>query len=276
MLSNYKGVAISTVDKDIFEVPIGWWDKDMKDSATVSFVESSNAIIGGNCDVSKSEFLRGLLYNVVSLYKYNEVTIALIGLDSEFYEDFNVLGNVSITHSDSDIDMLLKELVLDIEKRLHLLDTHRKTFKEYNSSSPIKLPYRLVVLPDVSKLAKSITLKKVGNELIMGESRERGTITDRVYVLDCLNNADSAGVYFLSMVDDSSYTYLKSSKMLYVGLYNLVKGMKIGFNWDLVGLNTSYSMVGKGVLENPKEESYNFYSSTITRIDLINKLNGLK
>lgn len=274
MLSNYKGVTDVVIDKDVFEVPIGWWDKNMEDIATISIVEGGNVVIGGSCSVSKKEFLRGLLYNVIAMYDKNEVNVTLVSLDADMCNDFNVLSNVTAINTDNGLDIGINELSLDIEKRLHLLDKYGLTFNEYNKISPIKMPYRLVVLDNVVDLKESDYLIELSTKL-KGECRERGTVADRLYVLDCLTNADRAGVYFVTVVDDKSYTYLRTSSMNNIGVSSLVNGLKIGFSWDIIGLNTSYSLIGKGVVSDKAEEPYNFYSSTITRVDLINKLRGL-
>lgn len=47
MLSNYVGFNEISVDKELFELPVGWWDKNMEDVATVSLVESGNIVVGG-------------------------------------------------------------------------------------------------------------------------------------------------------------------------------------------------------------------------------------
>ena len=274
MLSNYKGVTDVVIDKDVFEVPIGWWDKNMGDVATISMVEGGNLVIGGSCSVSKKEFLRGLLYNVIAMYDKNEVNVTLVSLDADMCNDFNVLSNVTAINTDNGLDIGINELSLDIEKRLHLLDKYGLTFNEYNKISPIKMPYRLVVLDNVVDLKESDYLIELSTKL-KGECRERGTVADRLYVFDCLTNADRAGVYFVTVVDDKSYTYLRTSSMNNIGVSSLVNGLKIGFNWDIIGLNTSYSLIGKGVVSDKAEEPYNFYSSTITRVDLINKLREL-
>ena len=95
MLSNYKGVTDVVIDKDVFEVNIGWWDKNMEDVATISFVEGHNIVVGGSCEVSKKEFLRGLLYNVVAMYSKNEVNVTLVSLDANMCSDFK---NIDISN----------------------------------------------------------------------------------------------------------------------------------------------------------------------------------
>lgn len=276
MLCNYKGVTDVDIDKDIFEIPIGWWDKNMEDVATISFVEGHNIVVGGSCEVGKKEFLRGLLYNVVAMYSKNEVNITLVSLDVDMCSDFKNIDNINIINTDDKLKIGIDELAIDIEKRLHLLDKNSLTFNEYNKISPKKMPYRLVILDNVGDLKDSDYLVELGDRLLKGESRKRGTVYDRLYVLDCLNNADRAGVYFVTSLNDDSYNYLKKSCLFSIGVFNLIKGLKIGFNWDILGLKSPYKIVGKGVLLNKGEEPYNFYSSTITRVDLLNKLRDLQ
>lgn len=277
MISNYEGFTDLTVDKSILELPIGWWSKNKGGAiATVSLVDSGNIVIGGSCKVSKEEFLRGLIYNLLNLYAKNDIEVTFVGLDNEKYKDFTELSNVKITKDDEDINIVANELSLEVEKRLHLIDRLNVSIEEYNKKSPIKMPYKVVVLPDVTLLKESDFLNKLSNKLFKEENRFRGNLTDRVYVLDCLTNAYRAGVYFISMVDTESYNYLKMQSVSNVGLSELINGIKIGFNWDLIGLNTSYSMIGKGVVVCKDDEPYNFYSNTITRVDLINNLKKLK
>lgn len=275
MLSNYVGFNKISVDKELFELPVGWWDKNMEDVATVSLVESGNIVVGGKCEVSKGEFLRGLLYNVVSLYSKDEVKVTLVSLNKDMCDDFNVLSNVNIINTEKEVDLGVNELLSDIEKRLYLLDKYGLSLNEYNKVSPIKMPYRLVVLDNINDFKGYNYLSILYDEL-KGDCRKRGTVFDRLYVLDCLNNADRCGVYFVTLVDDCSYYYLKSAKMNSIGMQNLIEGVKIGFNWSVDGFSSTYNLVGKGVLFNKGEEPYNFYSSTIARVDLINKLILLK
>lgn len=269
MLSNYKKMPV-LLDKDMFEFPIGWWNKELEDVATYSFVENGNIAVGGLCDVSKKEFIRSMLFSVVSNYKSDEILISIIDKGNESYDDFNILSNVSISYDDNSISKMLNELLLDIDKRLCLLG--KESLKTYNQSSPIKFPFRLVVLPDVSNLVNSDFLKETYLKLIDMDNRESKTLSDRAYVSDSLRNCDRAGVYIVSVLDNKTYDFLKSSKVAYTGLDTLVRRSKIGFRWGILGLSDVYKRVGKGVIVTLDEEPYNFYSNTITRVDLINKL----
>lgn len=277
MLTNYEGFKDLILDKSSFEVPLGWWNKNKDDYiASVSLADNGSIAIGGECEVSKYEFLRGLIFSILASYSKKEVDITFLGLDNTQFEDFNIMDNVTITSNESDIKLCINELSLEVEKRLHLLDRFNLTFNEYNTLSPSKLPVKIIVLPNVAELKKSEFISNLGYKLMHEENRFRGNLTDRVYVLDCMTNAYRAGIYFVSIVGKESYTYLKSQNMNTLGISELIKGIKIGFNWDLIGLNTTYSMIGKGVVDCKGEEPYNFYSHTITRVDLLNNLKNIK
>ncbi len=284
MISNYKGFDGYKVDKSLFEVPIGWWDIDKTDLSSVYLSEVYNIVVSGVSDEDLKDFVRAFVFNTLNNYKQNEVCISILDYNTNIYDDYKDVPNVSLSKGDIELEIGIKEIFMDIDKRLSLLDSiysiggDKKPFKcisDYNKYSSMGMPYKLVVLPSLDRLYKSKFICNFLTNLKEGEGRKRGTIDDKLYVKDCIDNAYRCGVYFItSLSSDLEKSVNKSPIMMYT-FGSMLKGLQIGFQWNKLAPIDKYNVSGKGVIKSIDEDIFNLYSSRITKVDLQNKLREL-
>ena len=125
---------------------------------TLNIGNGGNAIIYGNAESGKDEFLSTFVYSSLLTYDTNELNLYLVDFGAETlqnYERAPQVGNVILNGDDEKLENLAKMLFSEMNKRKKLFTSFNGNYDDYIKLSGKALPNIVVVINNIEALNES-------------------------------------------------------------------------------------------------------------------------
>ena len=124
---------------------------------TLNIGTYGNAIIYGNAESGKDEFLSTFVYSSIMTYDTNELNLYLIDYGAETLQNFESapqVGNVILNGDDEKLENLAKMLFSEMNKRKKLFTSFNGNYDDYIKLSGETLPNIVVVINNIEVLSE--------------------------------------------------------------------------------------------------------------------------